>query len=245
VEWGINDVFGFSEKVYVGRSLQVGFKVPDIKHIPPILTYLVSNATDVDPGETSRDGRRRCVVTRGTWCGRYLRQEEVPTRPVPRGSKECPGACSGWGNCNYDTGMCECPAGRGGPDCSQEVKRPCSNRYRHPHEFDKPPVGHIGPDKHDLDPKAFGWLASRCYGYCEDDLALCFCGLDSKYRHMPAPPGSPPWTPPVQWGRPMGDGCMIGHDKDGRTLEWGRPHIKFDDIYGASGWCNKPQPSFE
>lgn len=42
-------------------------------------------------------------------------------------------------------------------------------------------------------------------GYCVDHLAMCVCGQNSTYRHIPAPPGSPPWTPPVQHGRPLGD----------------------------------------
>ncbi len=65
--------------------------------------------------------RRRCALVRGTWCGEFLRQVRLPARPVPRGRKECPNACSGWGNCNYDTGLCECPAGEllrlGGTRC--------------------------------------------------------------------------------------------------------------------------------
>ena len=40
-----------------------------------------------------------------------MRQDPLPYKAVPRGSKECPNACSGWGNCNHDTGLCECPAG--------------------------------------------------------------------------------------------------------------------------------------
>ncbi len=41
-------------------------------------------------------------------------QEGVPFKPPPRGDKDCPNACSGWGNCNHDTGLCECPAGERG-----------------------------------------------------------------------------------------------------------------------------------
>ena len=32
-------------------------------------------------------------------------------KPAPRGSKQCPNDCNKVGNCNYDTGLCECPAG--------------------------------------------------------------------------------------------------------------------------------------
>ncbi|KXZ54699.1 hypothetical protein GPECTOR_4g767 [Gonium pectorale] len=136
--------------------------------------------------------------------------------------------------------------GRGGPDCGLEVKRPCTNRFRHPHEHDvKTAVGHIGPDKHDLNPRDHGWLASRCFGHCVDHLALCVCGYGSKYRHIPAPDGSPPGTPPVQWGRPMLDNCMPGTDKSGHSLDWGRPHLKYEDLYGPEGWCNKEQSALQ
>ena len=50
-------------------------------------------------------------MAKGSWCGAYLRQDMVPYKTAPRGDKECPNACSGWGNCNHDTGLCECPAG--------------------------------------------------------------------------------------------------------------------------------------
>ena len=50
-------------------------------------------------------------MTRGDWCGQYERQEPIPTKPPPRGDKQCPKDCNGVGNCNYDTGLCDCPAG--------------------------------------------------------------------------------------------------------------------------------------
>eukprot|EP00955_Chlamydomonas_euryale_P080410 363419-Chlamydomonas_euryale.AAC.21 len=34
-----------------------------------------------------------------------------PWRAPPRGNTSCPNDCNGVGNCNYDTGLCECPAG--------------------------------------------------------------------------------------------------------------------------------------
>lgn len=55
--------------------------------------------------------QRRCRMTRPGWCGGYQTQTTVPSRPTPRGSKECPRSCSGVGNCNHDTGTCDCPAG--------------------------------------------------------------------------------------------------------------------------------------
>ncbi|EFJ52271.1 acetylglucosaminyltransferase [Volvox carteri f. nagariensis] len=226
------------------RRQQLGFQLPKVKHDISDKVYIANRVSTEDDGHALR---QRCALARGTWCGQYLQQQPLVPRPAPRGGKECPNACSGWGNCNYDTGICECPAGRTGADCGQELKRPCSNRYRHPHEFNvTTAVGHLGGDNHDLNPQEPGWLASRCYGqqcallltgieqprsglsgYCLDDIAMCTCGLDSKYRH---------------WGRPMTDSCMIGHDKDGAVLEWGRPYIKYDDVYGPNGWCNSPKP---
>lgn len=47
-------------------------------------------------------------------------------------------------------------------------------------------------------------------GYCDDDVASCWCPPDTKYGHKPAPPGSPPGTPPISWGRPMNDHCRPG-----------------------------------
>ena len=55
--------------------------------------------------------KRRCRNARGKWCGRYELQAPVPAKPAPRGSKACPGGCNGVGNCHYDLGTCECPAG--------------------------------------------------------------------------------------------------------------------------------------
>ncbi|GLC34055.1 hypothetical protein PLESTB_000832400 [Pleodorina starrii] len=183
--------------------------------------------------------RRRCRLVRGTWCGDFLRQEAVPTRAVPRGDKDCPNGCSGWGNCNHDTGLCDCPAGRGGPDCGQEVKRPCASGHRDKRfPNNTQPVSSIGPDKLDLNVTAEGWTASRCFGYCYDDLAACFCG-EGAFRHIPAPAGSPPWTPPLQWGRPLSDGCQPNKDAVGNPSFCHGSGTTYDEIYGPEGWCNK------
>lgn len=63
-----------------------------------------------DP-ETRRWLRRRCAATRGSWCGKYERQAGAPVRPAPRGNLPCPNNCNSVGNCNYDIGRCDCPAG--------------------------------------------------------------------------------------------------------------------------------------
>lgn len=43
--------------------------------------------------------------------------QPVAWKPAPRGNKTCPSNCNNLGNCNYDTGYCECTAGWLGPDC--------------------------------------------------------------------------------------------------------------------------------
>ena len=52
-----------------------------------------------------------CRMTIGNWCGQYERQIPIQYKPAPRGSKQCPNYCNKVGNCNYDTGLCDCPAG--------------------------------------------------------------------------------------------------------------------------------------
>lgn len=64
--------------------------------------------------QRQRDGPPRnkaCLLTLGDWCGQYKRQVPLRYKPAPRGSKQCLNNCNGVGNCNYDTGLCDCPAG--------------------------------------------------------------------------------------------------------------------------------------
>ena len=64
--------------------------------------------------QRQRDGAPRskaCLVTLGDWCRQYKRQVPPQYKPAPRGSKQCLNNCSGVGNCNYDIGVCDCPAG--------------------------------------------------------------------------------------------------------------------------------------
>ena len=62
---------------------------------------------------TSATWQERCRTTLGTWCRAALTQQPRLGRrsPAARGNRTCPFACSGRGNCNADTGLCDCPAG--------------------------------------------------------------------------------------------------------------------------------------
>ncbi|PNW69692.1 hypothetical protein CHLRE_24g755397v5 [Chlamydomonas reinhardtii] len=95
-----------------------------------------------------------CQVTIGNWCGPFFQQSPTPRPAPPRGNKDCPatqhGPCNGVGQCQYDFGLCYCPAGWGGPDCSQPRKRPC---WR------------MGADKRDEGWHKYPeWSHSRCAG---------------------------------------------------------------------------------
>ncbi len=177
-------------------------------------------------------------------CRAYAAQASQPVRAPPRGEKGCPGGCNGVGNCHHDLGLCMCPAGWTGPTCEAPLKRPCTNAYRSLKAFDPLPISHIDAvTKHDLNWSAAGWTASRCAGYCNDDVAACYCGQDSKYAHVPAPKGSPAGTPPVRVGRPMVDPCKPGTDEQGRPARGEKagssPAITWDHMYGGEkAWCN-------
>ena len=62
--------------------------------------------------------------------------------------------------CNYDDGMCFCPAGFGGLDCASPRKRPCFQ---------------MGPDKRDVSwHNDQPWAHSRCAGAWEGSYVLPF-----------------------------------------------------------------------
>ena len=77
-------------------------------------------------------------------------QVAVPTKPHPRGSIPCPGGCN-TGNCQYDIGICMCPAGWTGAQCTQPQKRPCTKRARGREDPFDVPTSNIDPiTKEDL-----------------------------------------------------------------------------------------------
>ena len=145
---------------------------------------------------------KACSLVKGEWCKQYYSLPWQPFKPVPRGDKPCPKDCNGVGNCNHDSGLCECPAGgwfageecrctptmvrpccrapaSAGPapsfvpdwclaagwtgdDCTQPLKRPCTNRLSDPD--DMPPLSHIDGNGRDLNVTAPGWTPGRCGG---------------------------------------------------------------------------------
>ena len=171
---------------------------------------------------------------------------QPPAGPIPRGNATCDGGCGLVGNCHHDLGLCMCPAGWTGPNCAQPLKRPCTRRVRDRDE--KGPIGvilsHIDPvTKHDLNWTAIGWTASRCAGYCDDDIAMCYCGYGSVHAYVPAPEGSPPGTPALRVGRPMADSCKPDHDAAGimagSNLITRFDGLPWDALYNiTNGWCN-------
>ena len=164
---------------------------------------------------------QRCIGAKGAWCSDFHHQkvtrsgvrtmlpcigstqmhatftcmglflQAISWKPAPRGSKECPGDCNGVGNCNHDSGLCECPAGWKGEDCKTVQKRPCTNRqeelyyiffslgfecnalmlfvslplrHRNPNDESDEPLSHIDADGRDINWLDGGTMHSRCAG---------------------------------------------------------------------------------
>jgi len=79
-----------------------------------------------------QEKRRRCFLERFPWCQAYFSQTRIPWKEVPRGDKACPKddqgrECSGVGVCDYDWGMCQCPAGWRGKGCEVRRRQRCTN----------------------------------------------------------------------------------------------------------------------
>ncbi|KAG2488200.1 hypothetical protein HYH03_013194 [Edaphochlamys debaryana] len=203
-----------------GRSLLQGLGAQSANGTPPA----VASPPAVAQPATSKD---HCSVTIGTWCGPFYEQTPTKRPSPPRGSQECPNNCNGVGQCQYDTGLCYCPVGFGGPDCTAPRKRPC---WR------------MGADKRDEGWHVHEeWSHSRCAGICDDTNSMCYCPPETKFGRIEAPPGSPPGSPPNKTGRPM-YWCQPATDKEGKKVKWGA--VPYENLYGPNGWCNAEVPVF-
>ncbi|PNH08796.1 putative beta-1,4-xylosyltransferase IRX10 [Tetrabaena socialis] len=184
---------------------------------------------------------KRCARVRGEWCLPFHTQQPVPWKPAPRGSIDCPTNCNNVGRCNHDTGYCDCPAGWRGPGCKVVQKRPCTGLLRSPDEQLKEPISSIGPDKRDKNWTAPGNAPSRCFGVCDDALALCYC--DGPMGRIPAPDDAPPGTPPIRRGRPImhvHEGPKTGYCNVSKPA-WA-PICGPEDLTGPL--CDQPQEAF-
>ncbi|KAG2444185.1 hypothetical protein HYH02_009123 [Chlamydomonas schloesseri] len=189
----------------------------------------------------------RCSSAKGGWCEDFIAQTPIAWKTAPRGSTECVGGCNNVGRCNYDTGYCDCAAGWTGPGCKTRQKRPCTNKQSSLADGDyirKEPLSHTLPDGRDADWTNLDTVYSRCGGICDEDLAICYCdgqGPD-QFGRIPAPPGSPPGTPPIRWGRPL----VTFHMAPKTTWDGQRAFGEHDYhlVYGPKGYCNVSEPEW-
>lgn len=79
-------------------------------------------------------------------------------------------------------------------------------------------------------------------GICDPFTSRCFC--DGKYRRINPPKGSPPGTPALKRGRPLGNHlCQPSDNGKGHKLEWGQ--VPWEDLYGPHGWCEADEPKLQ
>eukprot|EP00884_Botryococcus_braunii_P005998 jgi/Botrbrau1/1539/Bobra.0107s0027.1 len=160
----------------------------------------------------------------GDWCQQFHSQTPILRKAPPRGKQRCLNDCNGAGICNWDLGVCSCIAGWGGDYCQYREARPCTSEWRK--------TGY-GP-AHTLTPLDSGWTASRCFGVCDEDVALCFC--NGTYGHIPGPPEVPPlYRDPVQMGRTLTYNCMPVLFDNGKPTNFGR--MPNENLFGPEGWC--------
>ncbi|KAL4856586.1 DNA-directed RNA polymerase II subunit RPB2 [Chlorella vulgaris] len=188
------------------------------------------NTVQPDP----EDAAMRCGATKGNWCGQYWAQEAVPSRPPPLGTKPClwghPATCNFVGVCDALMGVCRCPAGWMGDDCSVRIKRPCS-QWGRAHGFEP----YIEP----TDPR-LGGMTLACADLCDEDIAHCYCNETYAYGRIPADVHSPPGTPPLRFGRPIPHNCRRNTGFDGSPGKFGT--VDTDTLYGEKGWCQAEEP---
>ena len=166
------------EDVFAGIVTDT-YTIPEPKYLQPI-TMWAERAADIgsvpagsggaatsdDSGEedtaaavarSSSSGRRKCALfTDAAACRAFLAQSRQPILSVPRGNATCGAGGCGFGNCHHDLGLCMCPAGWTGADCSQPLKRPCTHRKRGLEDPIGLPISHI----HSVTKQ----VQSRCWG---------------------------------------------------------------------------------
>jgi hypothetical protein len=110
---------------------------------------------------------RRQVVPQGLQRRGQLQPRQRPVRVprgwVARGRDPVPGWCSNRRSSApaADDGQC-CATGWTGDDCTQPLKRPCTNRLSDTNDI--PPLSHIDAHGRDLNVTAPGWTPGRCAG---------------------------------------------------------------------------------
>ncbi|GFH23370.1 EGF-like domain-containing protein, partial [Haematococcus lacustris] len=146
------------------------------------------------------------------------------------------GCAAGWATATMTPGYV---TAQQGVSCNEPLKRPCTNRFR---DEGLEAVGHIDEEGRDLDPLADGFTESRCIGICDATIAACYCD-GPRFGRVNPPKGSPPATPPLRRGRPLGNHlCQPSDDGKGNALPWGQ--VPWDDLYGPEGWCMADDPKF-
>ncbi|CAK0774152.1 hypothetical protein CVIRNUC_004140 [Coccomyxa viridis] len=178
----------------------------------------------------------RCKHAIGDWCLRALSSNLSTTSTPPTlGTRSCTAGCNGAGNCNADTGACDCPAGWKGEGCLQRDPRPCTNKYRS--SGGQPSGQPVSWSEAVLGPRATG----VCTGVCDDDIAACFCNGSHANPELPRT-GKPARYPPALLGRYMGIQCQPTRADDGRPLPWGQHEP--ESLFGKdSGWCEAERPA--
>lgn len=78
-------------------------------------------------------------------------------------------------------------------------------------------------------------------GYCDDEVAACYCPSHTKYGRIPSAVDAPLGSPPRQWGRPLSQWCQPNKTEDGQDSVWGT--VDPELLWGPEGWCNADRPA--
>ena len=103
-----------------GSSSQSKLNVNDLA--PSLGSYQAQDYSRARQVQPQHDIPRRCKHTLGDWCRQALSiNHTTAATPDSPGTKGCTAACNIVGNCNADTGDCDCPAG----EATMLQHRPC------------------------------------------------------------------------------------------------------------------------